>query len=249
VIDKLSNVIGDIIIIDGTKFDYSGPSIGPGSKYAAIVNLSNNEYSGIAILPNDQILDYGEFLLILKSITKLKAVDTSNWVNFEDKDLGISYKHPADCYQNGAGPGSTATNAVGCGISFMMYGPINYSYNANTSDNFKGKSFDQIAEDIYTFNKNKLSSGKFISDGITKNNINGYEAYQFVVDSTFYSIPCDVSPNGACGIGGVSSIEGKKTVILIENKTGDKILSVMVPYNDPISEKILSTLTFTNQVK
>jgi hypothetical protein len=60
-------------------------------------------------------------------------IDTSNWETFTDQELGFSYRHPADCSLNGAGPGTNATNAIGCGgRSFMFYKPLDYSYAKNS---------------------------------------------------------------------------------------------------------------------
>ena len=73
VLEKINNEVGEIIIIDGTKFDYSGPSVGPGTDFAAVMNTEDNPhgYAGVAILPNDDILGYEEFLEIIKSISIL----------------------------------------------------------------------------------------------------------------------------------------------------------------------------------
>lgn len=63
--------IGNILVINGDKFDYSSPTVGPYSSYAAVINLEDSTYSGITIQPEDEIINYQTFVEILKSIRSI----------------------------------------------------------------------------------------------------------------------------------------------------------------------------------
>ncbi|MBU1202432.1 hypothetical protein KKH39_00045 [Patescibacteria group bacterium] len=169
-----------------------------------------------------------------------EEIDTSEWVTFEDEELGISYKHPAEgCSWNGAGPGTSASNAIGCGESVMIYKPINYSYNSDIFSNFNSMTLHEITEYTRKFNKNKYDFDQYISE-VEQVNINNYNVYKFSVDKAF-SIPCDESDMGSCfGM----ALDKKNDIIFIENTSLNKILVSIIPYGDVVSEAILSTITF-----
>jgi len=174
--------------------------------------------------------------------TSQDEVDTSEWVTFTDEELGISYKHPEGCSWNGAGPGTSVTNGIGCGDSAVFYEPIGYSHNSGMFNNFNNMSIKEIAQNTYIFNKDKYGNKQTMSNSIDKIDIGAYESYQFFVDK-FFSIPCEEDIyGGVCGSGGILGI--KKNIVFVSNKVGDKVLILQIPYDDPVSEAILSTLIF-----
>lgn len=162
-------------------------------------------------------------------------IDTSNWVTFEDKELGISYKHPVDCWQNGAGPGTEATNIVNCYEDvFMAYQPINYSYNKGLFDNFDNLSTKEIVDEIYVFNNEKNNNL------VHEIKINNYNAYQFTTDNKL-SIPCKEK----YGCGSVSLVtEQQIDATFVENSERNKILLILTPHSDNLSKQILNTFEF-----
>ncbi|MBU1202485.1 hypothetical protein KKH39_00340 [Patescibacteria group bacterium] len=163
-------------------------------------------------------------------------LDTSNWVTFEDKELGISYKHPADCWQNWAGPGTNYSVYVNChsGIAMSYEKAINSFPNY---DNGRKLSIKDIADIYYNLNEN-IPDVKILSD-INRVDINSNEAYQFTVDSAFY-MPCDDDYTKSCN-GGV--LYSKYKITFVGNGNNNMILDT--EYNNSLDEKILETFNFT----
>lgn len=174
--------------------------------------------------------------------TNIEKIDTSNWVTFEDKELGISYKHPVDCWQNWAGPGTNYTVSVSCAPgTFIGYSEVPTSFpnynNGNIID------LKEIAEIYYHLNKEikdyKIPTDRILTD-VEKVEINGTEAYQFIIDSASY-FPCEDDYTKSCGGG---TMDGVHIDIFISN--GSKNIKIGTIINDNIAQKIINTFQFIN---
>lgn len=173
-----------------------------------------------------------------ESIEKVEIIktdiDTSNWETFVDEELGISYKHPADCWQNGAGPGTEATNAVDCSSTYLKYKPLG----------FVNLDIEEIANIYYRINKYNFDNpnkpiDRFISE-LSKTEINDLDSYNFSFDWGFQE-PCPDNYEAYCGGGVVRQIT---EALFIYDEHHNKKMLLMFPMGDIISEEILKTFTF-----
>lgn len=253
ILDVLDTELGKVIVIDGTKFDYTGPSMGPG-EFGALVNLENSKFTGVAIQPGAQNISYDEFLDILKTLRqvpidqKLLKVDTSSWTLFEDEDLGISHliqndkcNTSIDTHLKNSPPVFTLL-CKGRNGTEIMYEPLNYYQ--NTPYDLSGKTLEDVATTFYNVNKNFDDGTEALKSRelgeLEKIKIGNYEAYKFSVSSPIV-YPCKDDINKACEIRQVYY----QDVIFVSD--GVKMLMIRKRQKTPIVDEVLNSFEFINK--
>ena len=247
ILEVLDTELGKVLIIDGTQFDYSGPSMGPG-EFGALVNLDNNKFTGIAIQPNTQNISYDEFVNILKTLRpididyNLLEVDDSGWTTFESLDLGISHKISnsgckiyRDSYLSNLDPVVTVSCSGRNGMQ-IMYEPLNY-YRDEVYD-FGNMTLEEVANTFYNVTKNfNDGSSSTQLGGSEKIQINGYDAYKFSLAGTI-AYPCKDDMTKSCG----SRPLYYQDVIFISD--GNRVLMIRKNQNHPVTDKVLESFKF-----
>ncbi|MCD4760606.1 DKNYY domain-containing protein [bacterium] len=171
-------------------------------------------------------------------------IDSSDWDEFEDKTLDVSYKHPAECTWGDIVPNTDATNLIECGNAFMYYEPAlgfsyyskyNIEYGKNYDWHNDVGSYDLKNQAEFYFNLNKSDN---IESSLQLVDINGYDAYQFVIDEDFLK-PCFEDHTKACV---VESPEGLKKVSILD--ADRQRLIVQVPYDNASADAMLYSIIF-----
>jgi hypothetical protein len=173
---------------------------------------------------------------------EITEIDTSDWKVFEATWAGIRYKYPKKCERQGVSPENPA-EVLGCSSEFMYYEPLNDTdnpYRKNLNDLFS-RDIKEIAEIYYDLNKNdsnpNVPKDRIIGE-LERKDINGYEAYQFILDWGFYKLNSQDYLETSNGM----SLDGLSKLVFITN--GDKKMLIRIKCNDPIFEMILSTFEF-----